>query len=131
MNMKGKKIRACELEVYDIFVKLGVEYKVLRKEHGRLYYLSVTSKRTTPFLGQYMGANSQEWVLLVAKAKPSKRIAYNSRLFIKRDLAGNYIEDFYSVSKAAKSVNRTKKAIQNCLNGFSKTSGGFKWEYAD
>ena len=127
--MKGKVVRVCHLEVYDIFLRLGVEYKVIRNEHGRMYYTTVSAKQTN-FI-QDMGANSQEWVLLVAKARPSKKILNSKRLIIKRDLAGNYIDDFHSLQKAAKSVGVIPNAIRNALNGESKSSGGYRWEYAD
>lgn len=128
---EGMKIRVCNLKENDIYVKLGIEYKVVKIKDGKCYYRPTSTKRTTLANNTYMGANSQELVMLVGEAPPSKKIPYKSRLIIKRDLDGNYVEDFYSISKAAKSIGVTIKAVRSCLIGDSKTSGGYKWEYGD
>lgn len=41
------------------------------------------------------------------------------------------INEFESVSKAAKTLNILTNSILNCLKGRSNSSGGFKWEYKD
>lgn len=43
---------------------------------------------------------------------------------------GIFIERFESVKEAAKSAGVKGPNISMCLSGKSKTSGGFKWEYA-
>lgn len=38
---------------------------------------------------------------------------------------------YNSVSEAAQAIGCGKTAISNCLNGRSKTSGGYHWEFSD
>lgn len=38
---------------------------------------------------------------------------------------------FNSINDAALSFGVLKTAISNCLNGRSKTCGGYHWKYAD
>lgn len=36
---------------------------------------------------------------------------------------------FHSINEASSTLNIGRKAISNCLNGLSKSSGGFRWFY--
>ena len=46
--------------------------------------------------------------------------------------AGEYITTYPSLSSAAKAVGiKNQDHISKCCNGINKTSGGFKWEWAD
>ena len=47
----------------------------------------------------------------------------------KYNLNGVLIQEYESVSIAAKEHNVSQSAISNCLIGTTKTSGGFKWHY--
>jgi hypothetical protein len=42
----------------------------------------------------------------------------------------NLIKTFENLASASRETGILKSAINNCLAGRSKTSGGFKWEYA-
>lgn len=47
------------------------------------------------------------------------------------DLKGNVLNEFCSVTEAAKAINKTKASISHCCNGRSKTAYGFIWKYTD
>lgn len=70
-------------------------------------------------------------------AKPTKgcfkkgTIPHNLRKVSQIDKNGNLIKTFDSIKLASESINRTPGAINNCLSGNSKTSGGYVWRYAD
>lgn len=46
-------------------------------------------------------------------------------------LDGKFIKNFSSIKEAALSTKILRTSINNCLRNFSKTAGGFKWEYAN
>lgn len=48
---------------------------------------------------------------------------------IQLNLDGEIINDFPSLTEAAKITKIRLSAIHNCLSGKSKTSGGYKWSY--
>jgi len=45
------------------------------------------------------------------------------------DLNGNFIKEWGSCKTASEELNIKKAAINMCLKGKHKTSGGFKWKY--
>lgn len=45
-------------------------------------------------------------------------------------LDGTVIQEFGSISAAARHVKRSFSCISDCLNGIQKTSGGYAWKYA-
>jgi len=50
----------------------------------------------------------------------------NSKPIIQKDLNGNFIKEWFSISEAKKIFGGS---IGSCCNGKLKTSGGFKWEF--
>ena len=57
-------------------------------------------------------------------------IIHSSKPIKQFDKKGNFIKEFTGIKQAAKELNLSNTAIGNCLNGRSKTSGGFIWKYA-
>lgn len=47
------------------------------------------------------------------------------------DLNGNVLNEFCSVTEAAKAINKANAHISNCCNGRVKTAYGFIWRYTD
>ena len=91
-------------------------------------------------------ANNLEWCTqsynvkysyIYGNAKPTLgcfkkgNIPHNLRKIVQYDKNHNFIRIHNSIRLAAKSVGRTDGAIQNCLAGKTKTSGGYIWKYAD
>jgi hypothetical protein len=58
-------------------------------------------------------------------------IPHNLRKVSQFDKKGNFIKTFDSIKLASEAINRTPSAINNCLSGNTKTSGGYVWRYAD
>ena len=50
----------------------------------------------------------------------------------KYDLDGNYIETFYTIKDAERSVTNAKRvSVKLCCDGKQQQSGGFQWRYGD
>ena len=47
------------------------------------------------------------------------------------DLNGIFMRRFSSIKEAAREINGNPKSISQACKGFLKTSGGFKWEFAE
>lgn len=58
-------------------------------------------------------------------------IPHNLRKIEQYDKNGNFLKTYNSIKLAAQSINRTPGAIQSCLTGNSKTSGGYIWKYVN
>ena len=61
--MKTKIIRAYELQFWDVFIKQGLQYSVIKKDEEKIYY-----RVNNPLSGgtkSYLGAKSQEKVELI------------------------------------------------------------------
>lgn len=71
-----------------------------------------------------LGRKPAEWITRRGSAsiaaKPVKQF----------DLNGNFIRSYGSATEAAESLGVTQKHISNALTGWTKTSCGFKWEFA-
>lgn len=44
------------------------------------------------------------------------------------DINGNFIKEHNSSREAGKLLNISEKTISSCVNGHSKTAGGFIWK---
>jgi len=44
---------------------------------------------------------------------------------------GEYINEFVTIADAAESTKAVRQQISKCCSGKRKTTGGFRWEYAD
>lgn len=51
------------------------------------------------------------------------------RAVIKKDISGNIIEEYINIKTASEKNKILTSSITNCINGRSKTAGGFVWEY--
>ena len=52
-----------------------------------------------------------------------------SKAILQFDLDNNYIQEFSSLTTAAKIIKISRAAICSALKGRTKTAGGFKWSY--
>lgn len=50
-----------------------------------------------------------------------------SKSVIQKSLDDIFIKEFSNLTKAAKATNQTRQNIGFCINGKTKTAGGFKW----
>lgn len=53
----------------------------------------------------------------------------NSTQIEQYTLGGDFIQEYLSISQAAKTLNINPSGISNCANGYSKKSGGYVWKY--
>lgn len=75
---------------------------------------------------------SQEWIDHQRKAQPSRRV-------IMLNLNGAYLDNFRSISEAARYLTSTQgvakrsgiASIHRCCNGIVHTAYGYKWKYND
>lgn len=58
-----------------------------------------------------------------------KRRESNSKPIIQYDLQGNTIKEWLSAKEAAEVLNLGYTSINNCCNGYSKSSYGFIWKF--
>lgn len=58
-----------------------------------------------------------------------KRLYDNRRKIVQKDMEGNFLNEFSSVTGAGLQTKILKTSIQNCLAGRTKTAGKFIWEY--
>jgi len=86
--MRTKIIRAYELQFWDVFIKQGLQYSVIKKDEEKIYY-----RVNNPLSGgtkSYLGAKSQERVELILdiddihhhSPKKIKVYDWNTREFI-------------------------------------------------
>ena len=68
---------------------------------------------------------------LLARIKNANYENTYRRRIAQYDLNGNYINEFTSIQEAMKFLNKTSKAIQNCLAGRTKTAFGYIWKYKE
>jgi group I intron endonuclease len=66
------------------------------------------------------------------KAKHSKIMTeLNGRHVNQYSLTGEYMNTYPSIAEGAKQNGLQRKAVQACVSGRTKTSGGFVWKYAE
>jgi len=61
--MKTKIIRAYELQFWDVFIKQGLQYTVIKKDEEKIYFRSNNDHRGG--FTSFMGAKSQERVEII------------------------------------------------------------------
>lgn len=70
--MKGVVIRACDLQVNDIFLKQNVEYVVSDIRNSKIYYRVWDGSRVSQSYQNFIGGKSLEHVVLTGKRVFSK-----------------------------------------------------------
>ena len=58
------------------------------------------------------------------------RITRQNRIVIQKDVEGNFINQFPSISKASRDTNICRVRINKCVKNKCDLAGGFKWEYS-
>ncbi len=66
----------------------------------------------------------------ILKANRKSTIKVTSRS-IYQIMSNKIIAQYESINQAAEKIGIVREAIDNCLRGITKTSGGFEWKYAD
>lgn len=57
--------------------------------------------------------------------------AGRKRRVVQLSIGGEYINEFVTIADAAKVTESVRQQISKCCSGKRKTTGGFRWEYAD
>jgi hypothetical protein len=57
------------------------------------------------------------------------KLHHSSKKINQLDKMGNFIKCWDCISEVERKINIKRKNISNCLNGWSKSAGGYKWEY--
>ena len=70
-----------------------------------------------------------EWVTQQENCNAHTKSISHERKVIQKDLEGNIIRTYNSVTLAGQSVGLTRHAINKVCFGKNKTAGGYKWEY--
>lgn len=104
-----KKVRACHLEVNDIFIKQNAEYIVVAIYDGKIFYRlsSVGSRRGEK---DYIGSNSQEWVLLVGKYVTKTKADVVPDILVKT-VNGDFVGVFRTQKEATKKLKLSQQHI--------------------
>jgi group I intron endonuclease len=55
--------------------------------------------------------------------------AINGKLVEQYTKDGSYLGEFPSIAEAARQTGLTRKNVQACVSGYTKTAGGFVWKY--
>lgn len=72
-----------------------------------------------------------EWTTQKDNVNKSTKDKTHSRVVIQKDISGNIIREFLSVTDASKNIGVDRTTIGKALVGENQTAGGFKWEYKD
>ena len=72
-----------------------------------------------------------EWVTQKYNVNVSSKDKTHPRIVIQKDMEGNVLGEFSSVTEAAKVVGVDRTTVGKVLVGSNQTAGGFKWEYKD
>jgi len=124
-----KKVRACHLEVNDIFVKQNVEYVVSSIYDGKIFYrLSSTGSNRSGSV-DFIGANSQEWVKLVGK-RVSRFLTARGFGVRVTTLDGDIVGEYPTIKSATKRLKLPHNAITRWLKGkvLDKNKHGYQYE---
>jgi len=74
--------------------------------------------------------NEIRWSDLKAKINASIN-NYGNRSILKCSLTGEILEEFRSVSEAARIINKSRQSLSKCVTGKAKTAYGFIWKYKE
>lgn len=55
----------------------------------------------------------------------------NNKPILQYTLTGVFVKEFYNISEAARSLNKTHQNLGKCANGKLKTAYGYIWKYKD
>lgn len=69
--------------------------------------------------------------VILARIKKANYANIHRKQVVQYDLNNNIINEFPSITEATKFLNKTSRAIQNCLAGRAKTAFGYIWKYKD
>lgn len=74
--------------------------------------------------------NSKRWSKEGEREKASLTNAGN-RTILKCDKEGNVIEEFRSISEAARVIGKSRQSLSKCVTGNAKSAYGFIWKYKE
>lgn len=76
-------------------------------------------------------ANNKDKTTIIQNMKILGKKPYKNRAEkVKQyDLNNNFIKEFISSREASKLLNISEKSISNCINGYSKSAGGYIWTH--
>jgi len=117
--------------------KLGLTYEEIGKIMGICPSAVSYRIKHKSYKYSYNESDFAQWVNVFCEqnksryAKHPRRPTYGGvpKRVIKKDMDGNVVERYDSVTAASKANNIARGAVSNNLNGYTKTCGGYKYEY--
>ena len=97
------------------------------KDIENYFNYQVSNLRWASYVEQ---ANNKDKTNIIENMKKLGKKKYPNRAEkIKQyDINGNFIKEYNSSREAGKLLNISEKTISSCVNGHSKTAGGFIWK---
>ena len=124
----GKKISAAlkNSEKWKTAVKEGRVGTVNMKNRMNTEMSEEIKEKISISLKKYYAENKVDY------KKHSKIMAkVNGKPVKQYDKDGNFIKEYPCIAEGARQTSLTRKNVQACVSGYSKTAGGFIWRYAD
>ena len=120
------KVRAKELKKFDIFVKQGVKFIVVKRTDNQIFYNSASTDRWIKKAEDFIGGNSMEYVELIGKYEPQ----FRPHTIIVTRLNGDFVGEYDSIKAANEDLGLSQHHIRKHLKGQLKNPGlyGFNFE---
>lgn len=115
---------------YKYYGGKGIKCKITKEEIKQLWFRDNADNLKEPSIDRedskkdYVYDNCRFIELSLNRQRANKD---QSKTIIQYDLEGNYIKTWDSITEASKSLNIWRQNISKCINGFYKSSGGYKW----
>lgn len=123
----GDMFKKCEIDHIDTNRKNNYVYNLkvcTRKENNLNPLTRIHHKKCAKYI-----KNLVPWNKGLKLPKQSGANHFNAKAVIQYDKNKKAINRYDTISEASKKTNILRTAIDNCLNGRSKTAGGYMWEY--
>lgn len=99
------------------------EAQIYKLQKQKSYYKKIKNMDKYYQIEEEIRAYKERHGLLYKERKTKK--------VVQLDLDGNVIRTWDSAKQAAEELLISKTSIVNCLNEYSKSSGGFNWKYVE
>ncbi len=120
------RVRAKELEKFDIFMKQGVKYIVIKKTAKQIFYNAASTDRFIRNPNDFIGANSMEYVEHIGRYEPQ----FRPKKIIATRQNGDFVGKYNSIKDATEDLGLSQHHIRNYLKGVLKKTNlyGFHFE---
>lgn len=126
----GEWFEGCEIDHIDTCRDNNNAYNLRICTRSENHLNPITRERYREKCGTYE-KRCIPWNKGLTLPNQSGKNHFRAKAVIQYSLTNEYVNEFDTITEAAKETNIKRNCIDNCLRGSSKSAGGYRWKYKE